>query len=174
MADTPRFEPMEESNLFPNGTSARIAPDGTLAREDWDENPSISTGVDPATGNAAEHSPLPYTKARIERGRLLFNIHCAVCHGEDGYAKGIIVRRGFPSPPSYHTERLRNAPDGHLFDVITNGYGRMYPFRGTIKATDRWAVVSYIRALQRGQHATLDDIADPEMRKKLEQERSGS
>ena len=173
MADTPRFEPMEESDFFTDGTSARHPPDGTIARGDLDADPAMFRGVDPQTQQAIEHSPLPYTRARIEQGRELFSIHCAVCHGDDGYAKGIIVRRGFPSPPSYHTDRLRSAPDGHLFDVISNGYGQMYPFRGTLTVPERWALVSYIRALQRGQNATIEDVADPAVRTKLEQERSG-
>jgi mono/diheme cytochrome c family protein len=111
-----------------------------------------------AGGEPLPRSPVPFTRDVLERGRERFNIYCAVCHGEDGYGRGIVVRRGFPPPPSYHDDRLRQAPDGHLFDVMTRGYGAMLPFADRLAPRDRWAVVGYIRALQRSQHASLADV----------------
>ncbi len=111
-----------------------------------------------SAGKPLAHGPLPFTSARLARGRERFNIYCAVCHGEDGYGEGIVVRRGFPPPPSYHEERLRAAPDGHFFDVMSRGFGVMAPYADRITPEDRWAIVGYIRALQLSQHATLTDV----------------
>jgi len=172
MAKVPHFKAMEPSELFADGTSARTPPAGTVARGELTTDVALNFGRDPATRNAVAKSPLPFTAERLARGRELFNINCAVCHGADGYGQGIVVRRGFPPPPSYHSERLREVPDGHIFDVITNGYGKMYPYRSRVKVEDRWAIVGYIRALQRGQHATLDDVGDAAERTKLERERN--
>lgn len=172
MADVPHFEPMEKSTLFDNGTSARVPPAGTIRRGKPETDIALNYGRKPGDTAAVAKSPLPFTAARLARGQELFNIHCAVCHGADGYADGIVVRRGFPPPPSYHSDRLRQAPDGHFFDVISNGYGKMYPYRSRVAVEDRWAIVGYIRALQRGQHATLDDVADADERSKLQAERS--
>lgn len=173
MADTSHFEPMEASGLFADGTSARTPPAGTVPRGANVSELAVATGRAPGTNEAVAHSPLPFTMDRIQRGRELFNIHCIVCHGEDGYGKGIVVRRGFPQPPTYHSDRLRNAPDGHFFDVITHGYGRMHPFGARVAIEDRWAIVGYIRALQRSQHASLADVTDAAAKERLIAERGG-
>ena len=94
----------------------------------------------------------------IERGRERFNIHCAVCHGFSGAGDGMIVQRGFPTPPSFHSDRLRAAPAGHFFDVMTRGYGVMYPYASRVPPEDRWAIVAYVRAIQLSQNATLADV----------------
>lgn len=172
MQDVPHFETMEESNLFSDGSSARTPTAGIISRSGLDTDTALNFGHDPDSKKAIEKSPLPFTAARLARGRELFNIHCAVCHGADGYGTGIVVRRGFPPPPSYHSDRLRSAPDGHLFDVITNGYGKMYPYRSRVGVEDRWAIVGYIRALQLGQNAHLSDVPNS-ARSGLETERSG-
>ncbi|MDB6093232.1 MAG: hypothetical protein JWM32_794 [Verrucomicrobia bacterium] len=109
-------------------------------------------------GQPVERSPVPVTRALLSAGRERFNIHCAICHGEDGYGTGIVVRRGFPAPPSYHDERLRRTPDGHFFDVITRGYGTMLPLASQLTPAERWAVIAYIRALQRSQHVALSEL----------------
>ncbi|HLV81420.1 MAG TPA: cytochrome c, partial [Chthonomonadaceae bacterium] len=87
-----------------------------------------------------------------------FDIYCSPCHGQAGYVDGMIVQRGFPAPPSYHSDRLRKAPIGHFFDVMTNGYGIMYSYADRVTVPDRWAIAAYIRALQRSQDATLRDV----------------
>jgi mono/diheme cytochrome c family protein len=110
------------------------------------------------------------TQAVLARGRDRFDIYCAPCHSVVGDGDGMVARRGFPHPPSYHTDRLRKAPDEHFFDVITRGYGAMYPYADRLDPSDRWAVVAYIRALQLSQHATLADVP-PEQAKLLEQQK---
>jgi mono/diheme cytochrome c family protein len=109
----------------------------------------------------------PVTLTLIERGQERFRIYCTPCHSELGDGRGMIVQRGFPPPPSYHTDRLREAPVQHFYDVITNGYGAMYSFADRVQPEDRWAIAAYIRALQRSQHATLADVA-PDQRGALQ------
>jgi len=106
----------------------------------------------------------PVTLALLERGQDRFRIYCTPCHSELGDGRGMIVQRGFPPPPSYHTDRLREAPVQHFYDVITNGYGAMYSFADRVQPEDRWAIAAYIRALQRSQHATLADVAADQQR----------
>jgi mono/diheme cytochrome c family protein len=98
-------------------------------------------------------TPPEVSLAVLQRGRQRFEIYCAPCHGSLGDARGVIALRGFPAPPSLHIERLRDAPDSHFFDVISNGYGAMYPYADHIADADRWAIIAYIRALQLSRHA---------------------
>ena len=111
-------------------------------------------------------NPLPMDRPTLERGRERFDIYCSPCHSVAGDGDGMIVRRGFPSPPSYHTDRLRNAPDAHFYSVITNGYGMMYSYADRVAPHDRWAIVAYIRALQLSQDARIGDVP-PERRAEL-------
>lgn len=110
----------------------------------------------------APAAPPRVTLALLERGQERFRIFCTPCHSELGDGKGRVVSRGFPSPPSYHTARLREAPAQHFYDVVTNGYGAMYSFADRIPPADRWAIAAYIRALQRSQNARLDDLPPKE------------
>jgi mono/diheme cytochrome c family protein len=103
-------------------------------------------------------SPPPVSMALLERGRQRFDIDCSPCHGRTGEGDGMIVQRGFPQPPSYFSERLRDAPNQHFYDVITRGYGVMYPYADRVTPADRWAIVAYIRALQASASATLGDV----------------
>lgn len=100
----------------------------------------------------------PVTLALLQRGQERFRIYCTPCHSEIGDGRGMIVQRGFPPPPSYHIDRLREVPVQHFFDVITNGHGAMYSFSNRVQPADRWAIAAYIRALQRSQNATLADM----------------
>jgi mono/diheme cytochrome c family protein len=102
--------------------------------------------------------PMQITSQVLDRGRERYDIYCSPCHGATGDGKGIVVRRGFPAPPSYHIPRLRNAPAGHFFDVMTRGYGVMYSYASRVTPEDRWAITAYIRALQLSQDATLSDV----------------
>jgi len=104
----------------------------------------------------------PLTMALLERGQERFRIYCTPCHSELGDGHGMVVQRGFPPPPSYHIDRLREAPVQHFYDVITHGYGAMYPFADRVQPEDRWAIAAYIRALQRSQSATLEDVPAPQ------------
>jgi mono/diheme cytochrome c family protein len=100
----------------------------------------------------------PVTLGLLERGQERFRIYCTPCHSELGDGHGVVVQRGFPPPPSYHIDRLREAPVQHFYDVMTNGYGAMYSFADRVQPEDRWAIAAYIRALQHSQHATLADV----------------
>ena len=106
--------------------------------------------------------PIPLTRQLLERGHERFDIFCSPCHGRTGYGDGMIVQRGFKAPPSFHSDRLRQAPAGHFFDVITNGFGVMYDLSDRIRVDDRWAIVAYVRALQQSQNSTLDDVPPAE------------
>jgi mono/diheme cytochrome c family protein len=150
------YRAYEPSKHFTDGTSARPVPAHTVARDQALTPTPLLTGRN--RGELVTEFPLPVTPALLARGRERFTIYCAVCHGDDGFGRGIIVRRGFPPPPSYHEERLRREPIGHFFEVITQGYGVMYAYADRVSPADRWAIIAYIRALQRSQHATLADV----------------
>ena len=152
-----KIKPLTESKFFSDGQSSRQPPAHSIAYEDLRIDTLLFAGRNP-DGTLATQMPWPVNDRVLARGRVQFMAICANCHGADGYGQGIVVRRGFPSPPSYHDERLRNAPVGHLYDVITNGYGAMYPYKSIVDVNDRWAIVAYIRALQRSQHATIADV----------------
>ena len=150
----------EGSAQFPDGASARHPPAHTVARGSPALDDAMATGQ--KDGVPLAESPVPLTRDLLERGQVEYNAFCSSCHGEDGYGRGIVVRRGFPAPPSYYEPSLLKAPVGHLFDVITHGIGRMYPMADRIEPRDRWAIVAYLRALQRSQHATLADVPTAE------------
>jgi cytochrome c553 len=153
--------PFAASAHFADGASARLPPAHTVARGAAAPDDPVATGK--VAGTFLTQIPVPLTREFLERGRERFGIFCAACHGEDGYGQGIVVRRGFPAPPSLHEARLREAPAGHLFDVITHGTGRMYPQADQLEPRERWAIVAYLRALQRSQHATLADLPAGEL-----------
>jgi mono/diheme cytochrome c family protein len=156
MKDQRNLRAFEGTTHFANGTSAQHAPAHTVSRDAPPPGDAVNTGF--RAGQLVTKIPVPLTRALLERGRERFNAYCAPCHGDDGYGRGIVVRRGFPAPPSYHEQRLRDAPAGHFFDVITHGFGVMYSYSDRVAVPDRWAIVAYIRALQRSQHATLADV----------------
>jgi mono/diheme cytochrome c family protein len=143
------------SAFFADGASARTPPAHTVAAGPLPSELML-TGL--SDGQPVADLPVPVTLALLRRGREEYNAQCAECHGEDGYGRGMVVRRGFPAPVSLHDPRLRLVPAGHLFDVITRGYGVMYPAGYRVAVADRWAIVAYIRALQLSQHATLADV----------------
>ena len=161
MHDQPKYKPLRASTLFRDGLSARSLPADTVARGHLDEDVELYTGKT-AGGKLVEALPVPFTPELLERGRERFNIYCTPCHDRLGTGRGMVVRRGFKQPPSYHIDRLRQAPAGHFFDVMTNGFGAMPDYRGQIAPVDRWAIVAYIRALQRSQQATLADVPPDE------------
>lgn len=158
MKDQPRYDPLEPSTFFPDGRSARSLVDGTVAQ--GMEAESIDT-LAPALGPDGQFLdayPFPVTMDVLKRGQERYDIYCSPCHGLDGYGQGMIVQRGFSPPPSLHDDRLRQAPAGHFYDVITNGFGQMYPYAYRVPPEDRWAIVAYIRALQLSQSATQQDV----------------
>jgi len=146
----------EPSGFFADGASARTPPAYTVSRDDPAPDDPVAHGR--LGGVWATAVPLPFTRALVERGRQRYAIFCAECHGADGYGQGIVVRRGFPAPPSFHAARERAEPVGQMFEVISQGQGVMYGYGDRITPPDRWAIVAYIRALQKSQHAAVADL----------------
>ena len=165
MFNQPKSKPLGESAFFPDGAASRQIPPHTVARGHLRADEAFYTGM--IGTNLVTEFPVPITSTLLERGRERFDIYCAVCHGRTGDGNGIIVQRGFPAPPSFHIARLREAPVGHFYDVVTRGYGVMYSYAARVEPEDRWAIAAYIRALQLSQHASLNDIPVDE-RSKLE------
>jgi hypothetical protein len=160
MNDEPRYKPLAASDFFADGQSARPQVEGTIAHGHLRLDQTFYTGR--ANGLLVDTLPIPVTREVLARGRERFDIFCSPCHGRLGNGEGMVVQRGFQSPPSYHIERLRNAPDGHIFDVITNGFGAMASYASRVAPGDRWAIVAYIRALQLSQHAAISDVPPDE------------
>lgn len=159
MANQPKYETYEAAPEWPDDQSARVPVAGTVPRDA------------PVELAVSETLPMPLTRELLERGQAQFNIYCSPCHARTGYGNGMIVQRGFPSPPSFHTDRLRNAPLRHFYDVITDGYGVMYSYADRVPPHDRWAIAAYIQALQLSQYAELDDLTE-EQRTELRQHNS--
>jgi mono/diheme cytochrome c family protein len=157
MHDQPRYKPLAQSDFFSDGSAARQPVEGTVARGESREDTYFYTGK---TGsNPGDYMPFPATMQVLQRGRERFDIFCAPCHSRTGDGNGAVPARGFPrKPPSYHIERLRKAPLGYFFDVMTNGFGLMPDYSSQIPPRDRWCIVAYIRALQLSQNATAADI----------------
>jgi mono/diheme cytochrome c family protein len=160
MHDQPKYTPLRSTPFFGDVRSARPLVAGTVARGQLHEDPFLETGK---IGNAdATVFPFPVDEAVMARGRERFEIFCTPCHGRIGTGDGMIVRRGYRRPPTYHDDRLRNAPIGHFVDVMANGFGAMPDYSDQIGARDRWAIAAYIRALQLSQHARLADVPERE------------
>ena len=176
MQDQPKTIAYRENAFYKDGTGSRPLVDGTVARGYLREDrafylgkkataqPVATSPSTPPTGSSANNQaglypddvdtiPMQITKEDLDRGQVRYNIYCSVCHGMTGYGDGMIARRGFnkPSPASYHQDRLRQAPAGHFFDVMTNGWGAMPAYAQQVSVEDRWRIVAYIRALQLSQ-----------------------
>ena len=163
----PRYNPYDASTFFDDGRASRQPVPGTVARGQLHLDALLYTGK--VDGKEAEVFPFPIMRADLERGRERYNIYCSPCHDVTGTGRGMIVQRGFPQPPSFHIDRLRQAPVGHFFDVMTNGLGIMYSYASRVSPEDRWRIAAYIRALQLSQQATITD-APPGERQKLQME----
>lgn len=169
MGEQPSYRTYQASDLFPDNSSARPVPADTVARGHLQDDALLFTGKD-ANGQDSTEFPFQVTRDVLERGRERFNIYCVPCHGPVGDGDGVVVQRGFNPPPSYHTDRLRQAPVGHFFDVITNGFGAMPSYSTQVSVEDRWAIVAYIRALQLSQYAPVDELP-PDARAQLDAQR---
>jgi mono/diheme cytochrome c family protein len=163
MHDQPKYIPLRQSTFFPDQRSARPPVAGTVARGQLYEDALLYTGK--VNGAEATIFPFPIDERLLRRGRERHDIYCSPCHARTGEGDGLVVRRGYRRPPSYHEDRLRNVPVGHFFDVMTNGFGAMPDYAAQIKAEDRWAITAYIRALQLSAHATLSDVPPGEREK---------
>ncbi|HEY0459732.1 MAG TPA: cytochrome c [Pyrinomonadaceae bacterium] len=175
MQDQPRYKAYKQSDFFADKRASRDLPQGTIPRGQLRSDKALYTGkkdvVDPNAAvqtvkdeagntliasfpNDIDEFPVPVTKELVDRGEQRYKVFCIVCHGPTGNGDGMIVRRGFSKPPTYNDDRLRNAPVGHFFDVITNGQGKMNSYASQVPVADRWAIVAYIRALQISQNPT--------------------
>jgi len=157
MDKQPKYQrPFQASTFFTDGRSARPLVQGTVARGQLQADQAYYAGK---SGDLfIDEIPRKVDAKLLAFGRERFNIYCAPCHSQTGDGQGMIVKRGFSPPPSFHQDRLRDAPAGHFFHVITNGYGAMYSYASRIPVDDRWAIVAYIRALQLSQNARIDDV----------------
>jgi mono/diheme cytochrome c family protein len=156
MHDQPKYIPLRESAFFADSRSARPLVEGTVARGQLRDDDLLYTGK--VNGQDATVFPAPVTAATMARGRERFDVYCSPCHGRTGQGDGMVVLRGYRRPPSFHQDRLRSAPIGHFFDVITNGFGAMPDYASQVRTEDRWAIIAYVRALQLSEHATLADV----------------
>jgi mono/diheme cytochrome c family protein len=184
MYNQPKYKPLAAGTLWSDGRSARPEVPGAVARSAGafagtssgrlgalpppaseaptypvDETGHVRADLSSSSPPPAlATNPLPLTLTTLARGRDRFDVYCAPCHSIVGDGDGMVVRRDFPRPPSYHTDRLRKAPDAHFYSVITNGYGVMYAYADRVSPADRWAIVAYIRALQLSQNARIGDV----------------
>lgn len=163
----PKYLPYEPTDFFADGRSERPQVPGTIARGQLRLDELYYSGKE--NGVEANEFPFAITRADLERGRERFNIYCTPCHDYAGTSNGLIVQRGFPQPPTFQTQRLRDAPVGHFFGVITNGFGVMYSYADRIEPADRWRIAAYIRVLQLSQNAKLEDVPEAERQKLTEQ-----
>jgi hypothetical protein len=165
MATQPAYRPLQFSDFWEDDRSARPLVPGTVARGELHEDETFTTGK--VGGEFVNLVPTHVDRAMLERGRERYDIFCSPCHDRLGNGRGMVVRRGFPQPPSLHLDRLREARPGYLFDVITRGFGRQPQMASQIPASDRWAIVAYLKVLQYAQHAPLEAVPSAE-RGKLE------
>lgn len=162
MDDQPRYDPQEESKFFADKRTMRVTVEGTVARGELYEDDGLNRGR-LANGEYLNTIPVDVSQEMIKRGQQRYNIYCAPCHSLSGNGKGIVIKRGFLPPPTFHQESVRNFADGYIFDVITNGVRNMPAYRKQIPIDDRWAIVAYVRALQRTQNAVAKDIPNDKL-----------
>ena len=159
MGNQPKNKPLSPSDFFADGRSVRTPVENTVSRSALD-NDQLMVTKDSAM------FPLQINDSLLERGQERYRIFCSPCHGIQGDGNGMIVMRGMKRPPTYHQDRLRQAPNGYIYDVITNGFGQMYNYAAQVPPTDRWAIVAYVRALQLSRNARVADLP-PDVREKL-------
>jgi mono/diheme cytochrome c family protein len=158
MYKQPKYLPQDSTNYFADGSIMRQPVEGTVARGWLLADSAYYFGIDPVTDQDVKKDPLPVTLENLKRGESRFNIFCTPCHGYLGDGKGLVIEHGFVPPPSFHTDFLREAPDGHIYRVIHEGLNNMPSYGQQIPAHDRWAIVLYLRALQKSQNATAAQV----------------
>jgi len=166
MHDQNKLEPLEATPFFTDGRGSREPVEGTVARgllkadrHLWEGRYGDDGGGPP--GELVDTFPMPVTRDVVVRGRERFDIYCSPCHSKTGEGDGMVVRRGFQRPPTFHRDELRQAKVGYLFEVISKGLGVMPSYAAQIPVADRWAIVAYVRALQLSQTARIDDVPEP-------------
>lgn len=154
-----RFEAQEENQFFSDNRSMRQPVEGTVSRGNLRQNDSLYQATN-EDGELIDEIPVDVTKSFLYRGQEQYNTYCSVCHGKTGDGNGIIMEGGYGyvPAPNFHDDRIREQPDGHFYDAIANGIRSMPAYAHQIKVEDRWAIVAYIRALQRSQNATEEDV----------------
>ena len=166
MHNQARHEWHEQSDFFANGMSSRPQVEGTVAQDQpLRTDPVLSWR---SGDKFADTYPMRIDRVALTRGQQRYNIYCSMCHGATGYGDGMIVRRGFVRPPSFHDERLRAAAPGYFVEVITHGYGAMYSYNDRVAPDDRWKIAAYIKTLQLSRRVDLTSLS-PEDRRKVEQ-----
>ena len=163
MHDAPRYDPLEASTVLRKGSSAQPLVAGTVPRGFLREDAGFYTGVVDNTPVAT--FPFAITRADLDRGEERFNIYCSPCHGRTGEGNGMVVQRGYRQPPSYHIDRLRQAPPGYFFNVMTMGFGAMADYSAQVTPEDRWRIAAYIRALQLSMQGKTTDVPAEELKK---------
>ncbi|HVO93960.1 MAG TPA: cytochrome c [Terriglobales bacterium] len=166
MADQPRYEPLQKSNFFDDQRASRPLVEGTVARGHLEADEQLYSGT--SGGEPAKTFPFPIDRHVLLRGQQRYDVFCSPCHDRAGTGQGMIVRRGYRPPPSFHIDRLRAAPPGHFFDVISHGFGVMPDYAAQVSVRDRWAIAAYIRALQLSQNAAIGDVPESDRRVLLE------
>jgi mono/diheme cytochrome c family protein len=156
MYDQAKYKPLGESRFFADKRASRPLPEGTIARGWLRLDQKLYAGKEGQ--RLVDVLPMPLTRELLARGRERFNIYCSPCHDRTGSGRGMVVRRGYQPPPSFHIERLRDAPVGHFFDIMTNGLGAMSDYASQIDVSDRWAIAAYVKALQLSQNAPASDV----------------
>lgn len=148
-----RFNAQEENNFFADGRAMRTPVEGTIARGNLRQNSVVFEGLD-ENGEFVDNIPFDLNRDFLERGRNSYEIYCTVCHGGTGDGRGIVMtgNYGYVPAPTFHSERLRGLPDGEIYSAMANGVRNMPSYASQIKVEDRWAIVSYVRALQRSQY----------------------
>ncbi len=159
MDSQPRYDTQEKSDFFEDDLAMRHPVSGTIAVGHLRENPEYFSGKD-ARDRFVDENPVEINMPLLQRGQERYDVYCAPCHSRVGDGKGIMTNHGYIPPPTFHSERLRDIENGYLFDVISNGVRSMPAYSHQISINDRWAIVAYVRALQRSQNATLEDVPE--------------
>lgn len=163
MHDQAKYEAYEVSDFFADGQASRLPVPGTVARGWLREDPHLYRGIG-ADGGFATTLPMPLSRDLVERGRERYDIFCSPCHGRTGDGQGMIVQRGFKQPASLHEARLQDMPYGYFFDVMTHGFGEMSSYAAQVPVEDRWAIASYVRALQLSRQVDVTQLNDADRR----------
>lgn len=160
-----KVKPQSRSTFFGDRRGSRVEPKGTLSFGQEANDVEYLTGYTPE-GALVKEFPIVVDRELLERGADRYKIFCTPCHGQLGDGNGMIAQRGFKvaqAPGNYHTDRLREMPVGHFYDVMTNGYGAMFPFAGRVPVQDRWAIAAYIKVLQKSQHTPASELTSSDM-----------
>ena len=168
MSDQPKRKPFQESSFFADGRSSRVPVAGKIPQGGLRLDDHFHRGL--SGGEFASQFPAAVTADTLRRGRERYDIFCSPCHDRTGSGRGMIVQRGYRPPPSFHLDRLRQAPPGYLFDVVTRGLGAMPGYSEQVRTADRWAIIAYLRALQLSRLGDVNDLPRARIGRQIEKE----